>query len=194
MSAIGPTTKESRDDVSAEARGWRGMLRRLAITLTDGGTWQMIGHTMLNRRPEVRRVEMFSGIGFAARPAAGANAEAVVAFVGGSSNPVSLAARDEDGRQSAVGDLGQNETAMYNGSVVFICRENGTAEIRSVIGTPHALATKADIDALAAKVDHLVGVYNSHTHAVSGAVAGITVQVEPGTTPVAVGTLVLKGQ
>lgn len=114
MSTPGPSTKESRDDVSVEARGWRGIIRRLAITLTSGGIWQMVGHNLPGNTKEIRKVEVFSGIGFASRPAAGANAEAVVVHVGGYPNPIAVAMRDEDLRRKMAPMSFQDITVMFN--------------------------------------------------------------------------------
>lgn len=180
------TTEEWREEISSQRRSIAGMVRRMAVSLTDGGVWRAIGHLLLdNRTREVRDAEVFGGIGFAARPKAGANAEAIVVFPGGSSNPVIIATRDEDARR-AVANLEQDSTAMFNRSTIVLIKQNGTVEIRASGGVASPLATKADIDALKVWA-------STHTH--SGVSTGPGASGPPVVAPpVALGTGVLRAQ
>jgi hypothetical protein len=184
------TTKEWRDETSPERRGMMGSVRYMAVKLTEGATWQVLGHLLPDAKtPEARQAQHFSGIGFFARPAAGANAEAVVVFPGGASNPIIVATRDEDARK-AIAELPQNSTAMFNRLTIVIIKPDGTVEIRASGGTASPLATKADIDALKAWAA-------SHTHVVAGITAGgaaVTSATPLPVAPVAAGTTVLKAQ
>lgn len=125
------TVKDFRDQTSPEVRDWRGMIRRVAISLTTGATWQVIGHLLLDGvTRETRPAEVFSGIGFFGRPPAGANAEGVLAFVGGAANPQLIATRDEDTRKK-VANIDQNETAMFNSLAIATAKKDGTFEVRA---------------------------------------------------------------
>lgn len=183
MSRTDDTTRDTRDATSAETRGTLGMIRRMSIRLTSVPFWRTVGHLLLNAsETEVRDPEMFSGIGFYSRPAAGSNADAIVAFPGGASNPVIIAARDEDARKKHA-ELAQDETAMFNRLVIAVIKAAGTMEIRAAAGVASPLATKADLDALKAYIV-------THVHPAPG---GTTSQ-PTGPVPTAAGTTVLKAQ
>lgn len=140
------TTKEWRDETSTERRDYLGMLRRMAVKLTQGATWQVIGHLLLDGKREARDAELFGGtLGFYSRPVAGAAAEAIVWNREGA-DPVIIATRDEDLRKLFA--LNQGETAMCNRATIVLCKPNGTVEIRTPGGTAAFLATKADLDDL----------------------------------------------
>lgn len=134
MSSSTNTPQEWRDETSSTRREIRGAVRRMAITLTSGTFWQVLGHLLLDGTPETRHPEVFSGVGFYGRPKAGHNADAIVVFPGGSSNPVIIATRDEDARR-AVAKIAEDETAMFNSATAVTVRANGTVEIRGVGGT-----------------------------------------------------------
>lgn len=134
MSSTDDSVREAREETSTAARNEAGRVRRMAVKLTEGGSWQVAGHLLLDSRTrEVADGDIFGGVGFASRPAARANAEAVVAFPGGASNPVIVATRDEDLRR-AMASLAQNETAIFNRLVTALCRANGTVEVRAATG------------------------------------------------------------
>jgi phage gp45-like len=186
------TTEEWREQISSQRRSIAGMVRRMAITLTNGGVWRAIGHLLLDSRTrEARDAEVFGGIGFAARPKAGANAEAIVVFPGGSSNPVIIATRDEDARRAVASldqDSDQDSTAMFNRSTIILIKPDGTVEIRASGGTATKLPTLADYNALRSA-------FNSHVHATAGTGPPVPPTAAPGI-PVATpaGTTVLKAQ
>lgn len=191
------TTKDFRDQTSPQTRDWRGMIRRVAISLTSGAKWQTIGHLLLDGvTKETRDAEPFSGIGFYARPAAGANAEAVAVFVGGASNPHIVATRDEDTRKK-VAKLDQDETMAFNTQVGVKMTKDGKIEACANGGTPVELALASELNSLRAFVMQQFTATGGHTHTVSGAattavVAIVTPVIAPATDYP--GTDVLKGQ
>lgn len=180
------TTEEWRDQISSERRAIAGMIRVMPIKLTVGGTWRVEGHLLVdNITRETRDAAIFMGIGFASRSKGGANADAVVVFPGGSSNPVIIATRDEDARR-AVANLEQDSTTMFNRSTIILIKPDGTVEIRASSGVASPLATKADIDALKLWA-------STHTH--SGVSTGPGASGPPVVAPpVALGTGVLRAQ
>lgn len=191
MSNTDNTTKEWRGEGSSERRDSAGAIRHVAIKLTEGGQWQVIGHILPDGRLETRDATVLSGIGFAARPAAGANAEAIMVFPGGAGNPVLIASRDEDARR-AVAELAQNSTIMFNRLTIILIKPDGTVEIRNAGGTAHELAFKSELNSLRSFVaNQFSGA--GHVHGVSGAATNSTVPV--GIPPIAFpGTTVLKAQ
>lgn len=190
MSRTDDTTRETRDATSSEARGVAGMIRLMAIKLTSAPFWRTVGHLLLDdATEEARDPAMFSGIGFCSRPAAGANAEAIVTFPGGASNPVIIAARDEDARKKHA-ELAQDETAMFNRLVIAVIKAAGTMEIRTAAGVAAALATKADLAALKAAIVGWTPVANDGGAALK--VALVALFTGPPVWPA--GTTVLKAQ
>jgi len=179
MSRTDDTTRETRDATSPEARNALGMLRRMSIRLTSVPFWRTVGHLLLDAsETETRDPEMFSGIGFYSRPAAGSNADAIVAFPGGASNPVIIAARDEDARKKHA-ELAQDETAMFNRLVIAVIKAIGTMEIRTANGTAVPLVTLPQ--------------FLNHTHATAGTgTPSPPVAISP--SPPLTGTTVLKAQ
>jgi phage gp45-like len=176
MTRISPRLHKERAGRLASAI--QNLCRRMAVTLSGGGLWQLSGYAKEAPLPDV---PVFSGIGFASRPEPGSDAEAIVLKVGAASgHPVIIAMRDESVRM----ELSEDETAIFNGQCVVHCRADGTVAISSRGGTSVPLATKADLDALAAMVE-------SHTH--PDPASGFTgAPVEP--VPTAAGTTVLRGQ
>lgn len=190
------TTKDFRDQTSPETRDWRGMIRRVAISLTSAGTWQVIGHLLLDGKTrEVRNAEVFGGVGFHARPPAGANAEGIVAFVGGAANPHLIATRDEDTRKK-VANIEQDETMAYNTQVGVKMTKDGKIAACAHGATPVGLALESELNDLRAFImQQFSG--SGHVHAVSG---GATTATTPVVLPVVApttdypGTDVLRGQ
>ncbi len=133
MSSTDDTTRDWRDSIGSDRRLDLGRVRRMAVKLTSGAFWQAVGHLLLDSRTrETVSAEVFGAIGFHSRPAAGANAEVVVVFPGGAANPVIVATRDEDLRR-AMGDLDQDQTAMFNRIVTVLCK-GSTVEVRTAVG------------------------------------------------------------
>lgn len=202
-SNIDNTTKDWRGNTSPEMRQLSGLVRRMAVTVsnvisgvgtTTASFWQLVGHLLLDSTKETVNAEVFSGVGFYARPPAGANAEAIVAFPGGSSNPVVVASRDEATRKKAAGGALQDETFVYNSQVVMKFSASGLIQAFLIGGpTPVALALKSDVDGV-------ITAHNGHTHPAGalvappggGSVTGLTA-VTTDTAPAAVGSSVLRG-
>lgn len=183
------TTEEWREQISSEFRAMAGMVRLMPIKLTVGQAWRVEGHLLLDSRTrEVHDAPVFMGVGFASRPAPNANAEAVVVFPGGSSNPVIIATRDEDARKLINSQVDQDAAAVFNRSTIILVKPNGTVEIRAIGGTATKLPTLADYEALRSA-------FNAHVHATAG--TGPPVPPTPAAgIPVAppAGTAVLKAQ
>jgi len=159
MSATDNTIRQWREETSAPRRASLGAIRRMAVTLTSGVFWQVLGHLLLDGvTKETLDAEVFSGVGFYSRPKAGHQVDALVVFPGGSSNPVIIATRDEDARK-AIAKLADDETAAFNSSTIIVIKKDRTVEIRQAGGTAVALATKADVQAVVDIVNHHVHLY-----------------------------------
>ncbi len=190
------TTREHRDEVSPETRDWRGMVRRVAIKLTSGSIWQVMGHRLLSGDKETRDAEAFSNVGFFSRPPAGANAEAVEVHPGGfASGPLIIATRDEDTRKK-VAVIDQDETIIYNSAVIAVCKKTGQMWICAPGAAPVGVALASELNSLRAfVVQQFAGA--GHLHAVSG---GTTTATTPVIAPVILpvtnypGSQVLKTQ
>lgn len=194
----GNTTKDWRDFTSTEARRLAGTLRRMAVAVTNvlsgvGTTtasfWQVVGHLLFdNTTQETADAEVFSGVGFYARPPAGANAEAIVAFPGGPSNPAIVASRDEATRKKVAGAALQDETFVFNSQVALRFTASGLIQAYLVGGpVPVKLALASDHDAL-------VSLYNAHKHLGVTTGAGVSGIPQPGDLgSAAVGSSVLRG-
>lgn len=125
-----------------------GMVRRFVVSIAGASSrWQLAGVKMPSGQ-EARNAEVFAGIGFFARPPAGGSPEAVAVMVGDANTPIVVAVRDEKTRAAVAGALGLDESMMFNTKAVLLIKGDGTLEARSVGGTAHALATKADVQAL----------------------------------------------
>lgn len=130
MSRSDDTTADYRRATGTENRAALNMLRRLVVKVTSGTFWQMVGMILLDQvTKETPQAEVFSGVGFYARPAPGANAEAIVGAIGGAENPVIIATRDE-GLRKKMAQLDQNETAIYNSLATVVIKKTGIVEIR----------------------------------------------------------------
>lgn len=152
MSARGP--RELARDVGAAARELAGKARRMVITRATSAIWQVAGHLLLDGDRETRDAEVFGGIGFASRPNATDEAEALVWFVGrgAAANAVIAAMRQEAVRRRLAADLAAGETQIYNSAedhpVILRLKADGTAELRTPTGVALELALKADLVAL----------------------------------------------
>lgn len=184
------TSEDFAQETSPFRRFVRGMIRRVAVTLTQTARWQVLGQRGGQGGDETDEVEPFTGIGFYSRPPRSGNPEAVTAAIGGSKTRAIIATRDEATRQAAVGNLEEGETAVYNDQAVIVVKADGTVEIRLVGGLAVALATKADIDALKSWAA-------THIHNVPGVTAGgatVPSLVPTLAPPNATGTTVLLAQ
>lgn len=196
MSRTDDTTADHRAQVGKANRDNLNMLRRMVVRVTSKPFWQAVGVLLLDGvTRETAQAEVFSGIGFYSRPKAGANAEAVIANLGGAvENGVIVATRDEDTRKR-VAQIEQDETMAYNTTAVLHITKASKvlAYLAGHIADAVGLAKVSELNDLRAFVAaQFSGV--GHSHAAPG---GATT----GTTPVGsvpstnyVGTTVLKGQ
>lgn len=202
MSHTDESTASLRDRTSPAARDALGMIRRMAITLTDGAFWQVVGHLLFDGvTREPKQVEPYTGVGFYSRPAPGSNAEAIVVHVGGAQNPAIVATRDEDLRKKVFpssAPMGQDEAAAFNTQAVMHVKAGKVltylvGHIADAVG----LAKASELNNLRAFVMQQFSGTPGHTHAVSGAATTTTVPViTPVVAPVTSypGTTVLHGE
>lgn len=129
----------------------RGMARKLvAGAIASSRAWQLLGYEGIEgERETFDDVEVFQGVGFGSRPAAGGTPEVIVLNIGGrAGHPVVVATRDESTRVSLEAD----ETAIWNSKSLVLIKADGTVEIRDRAGVALPLATKADLAALVAAI------------------------------------------
>lgn len=112
----------------------RGMVRRMAISLTAKALWQLVGFRQADGSSETRSAETFSGIGFYARPPGDGKPEAIVLMVGDSKNPVIVGTRDEKTRAASAGGLDEDEAMVFNSQAVVYVKSDGTVEVRRTAG------------------------------------------------------------
>lgn len=146
----GPSVRELAARTDPHRGRVAGLVRRMIARVTTG-VWQLAGVRGLDGSTEVVRAEVFSGVGFAARPPASSSAEVVVVNLGSAEAPVVVATRDEKTAaavRQAIGGLDAGDTLVFNGAVIVWLRAGGTVEIRSPGGTAGRLATLEDIMAL----------------------------------------------
>lgn len=190
MSGTDNTTKEWRDETAPTRRRNDGLIRRMPIGLTSGVPWRVTGHLLIDGRTrEFHDAEVFSGIGFYARPKSQANAEAIVVFPGDDAqNPIIIATRDEAARR-AIASLETDSTAMFNTLSIILIKKDGTVEIRAAGGTATKLPTLADYNALR-------NAFNAHVHPTAGTGPPSPPTAVPGVipAPTPAGTQVLKVQ
>lgn len=132
------TSEDLKNEVRDIAgRFLRGLVRRFAITLTDGTKWRFSGMRSSSGGDETPDLEVFPGVGIYARPpSSGGNPEAIAIAVGGAKHRVAIATRDEATRQAALADDVQpDETCVYNGSARVYVKAGGMVEIRLHGGT-----------------------------------------------------------
>jgi len=161
-------------------RGWGGV-RRMLITYTAKALWQLTGFRKLDGTKETRDVEVFGGVGIAARPPDGAAAEAITVNVGDANAPAIVAIRDEATRQASAGDLEADETAVFNTKAIMHTKADGTVEIR---GVPSILAPEPMIKGTTyrAAEDALIAALVTALGAVAAYAAAVAVLV-PTTAP-----------
>lgn len=121
----------------------KGMVRRLAITLAEGGIWQVLGQRGGAGGDETDDVELFGGIGFHSRPPSSGNPEAIALAVGGAKHQAIIATRDEATRQLVAGDLGEDSAAIFN-STAIVRIEGSSIEARSATGNAEPVLGLSD--------------------------------------------------
>ena len=142
------TPEDFAKEIGAFRRTVSGLIRRMVVSITDGGIWQMLGHKLIDpTQRETRDVELYPGIGHYARPPSNTgNAEAVVVNIGDQNNPAIVATRDEATRAACVNDITDDETVDYNSASRVYVKADGTIEARTHGGTANQLALKSAID------------------------------------------------
>lgn len=171
-----------------------GMIRRMAVVLTDGTLWRLLGQRGGQGGDETREVENFSGIGFYARPpSSGGNPEAIAVAVAGGKNMAIVATRDEATRQAVAGNIDEDETATFNSCTLIINKKNATVEIRLPSGTAVSLMLKSEGVTMRNELhNHTHGPGSFTAPSGGGPVTGTSGAGPAVTTPT--GTTVLKGQ
>jgi phage gp45-like len=127
-----------------------GLIRRMVVTLAQGGRWQLRGFRSLGE--VVADVEVFAGLGLWARAPEGVEVEAVVVAVGDSKAPVVVALRDERTRSRVAAAIAADTTVLHNSACGVYLTPAGLVEIRSHAGAAGPLATLADAKALQAAI------------------------------------------
>jgi phage gp45-like len=163
-------------------------IRRLTISLTAKALWQLVG---VDNADTERQVEVFSGIGFFARPPDDSNSEVIVVKVGGGSeHPVIIATRDEQTRQAfvAIASMLSDESAMYNSQVRVHC-QGGEVFVDDGSGAV-PLALKSDVDTIRSELNG-----HEHTYIPTSGVAQPPVLTTLGPSVTAPsGTTILRGK
>lgn len=184
------TPRELRERTSSLMVKLRTAIRRMTLAATSGGLWQVVGYTDDDRD---EGIPVFQGIGIVARPRAG-RGEAIVAKVGIEGHAVLVALRDESIRI----EIDEDETALINstgakihvtkgGDIIVQPAAGREVLVRHEGGAAAALATKADLDALAGWVE-------DHIHPAGTPNTGPPLTASPGSpVPEADGTSTLKG-
>lgn len=124
--------KDFADESKSIPRLLGGLIRRMAVTISDAARWQLLGQRGGQGGDETVEVENFSGIGFYARPpSSGGKPEAIVAAIGGAKAQVIVATRDEATRAAMAGGIDDDETAVYNSHALLLVKADGTIEVGS---------------------------------------------------------------
>lgn len=173
------------DDDHARETGptWRmlkGIVRRVLVTLAGSGpSWQVLGVRSRTGGDEIFEAELFPGVGIFARGSS--STEAVVVNASGSKVPMIVATRDEETRKKVASQVGEGETAIFNGAGIVILKSDGTIHVRSHGGSALAIPTMADYNALKSWLA-------VHTHIGVTTGAGVTGAPSAPVVPTASGT------
>jgi len=128
------TIEDFRGPAREMAVELRGMVRRLAVGVArSSGLWQLLGYVGAGgERETFPDVEVYSGIGFGARPpASGTAPEVIVVNVGGRpGHPVVVATRDKGSEVS----LEEDETAVWTTQSVIHIKASGEVWITDRAG------------------------------------------------------------
>ncbi len=145
------STQDHAEASKPRNRTLAGLVRRMVVTLTRGGRWQLRGFAAL--KEVVTDVEVFQGIGIWARPPAPssprrATVEAVVLNLGDSDAPIVIAVRDERTRAAVAAAIAEDTTILYNSAVRVELTAAGLLELRGHAGAAVPPALLADLSAL----------------------------------------------
>lgn len=180
------TLRELRERRGKAAGKVRSLIRRLAVAAHDASEWILAGYEDADGNAEEERAEPFGVAGVYSRLAT----QAIVAQVGGAGGHAVIIATSNRDLLALLGAIADGEVGMCNNQVALRLRPDGTIEAASHGGAGVALATKADVDALAAA-------YADHEHPVGGITAGsaaVTSGPPADPPPAAAGTTVLRGE
>jgi len=183
------------------------MIRRVVVAASQGEAWGFQGYAIPDLRGgesfEVEGdgdepVEVFQGIGIAARPADGDNAEAVVFAVGAEAeHPIIGAARNEAARARYVaefGEVGKGEIAVFNsaGMARVLITADGDIEITPAAGRQIFLRTNGGTpDRLVTRSEFMK---HGHPTAATGPVSSPIVAPTPSVDPAFPGTQAVQGE
>lgn len=142
-------------------------IRRMAVSLTTKVLWQLVGHKLPDGTTETVNAEPFNGIGFYALPPSDGKPEAIVLQVGGSQTLVIVGVRDEKTRAASAGSLKANESAMFNTLSIFIVKDDGVMEARSIHGAALAVAQNPDLAALVSTLSSVAPGFGSGDAAIA---------------------------
>jgi hypothetical protein len=189
---IDASIQTARHQVDSETRSAASLIRRMTVRLTSGAFWQAVGHLLLDgKTEEAAEAEVFSGIGFYARPHQSANVEAIVAHPGGAQNPVIIATRDE-GLRKEMANIGHDTAAMFN-TLATVRIVGATIEARTKDGAAVELAKASELNDLRAFVAANMAAAG-HSHAAPGGATTSVVAIGTIPTTAYPGTSALKGE
>jgi hypothetical protein len=152
------------------------IIKRVVMTKIDSPLRWHIRHC---DPKDVDEAEIFHNVGYHARPPDPVGnrqrVEALICNVDAQDHPIIVATRDADTMRAVVKKVGlePDTTLLYTSKSIVKIQPDGSVEIRSVDGTAAPLATKADVDAVNARLDELQQKYNQHSH-VAPALGGTT--------------------
>jgi hypothetical protein len=109
--------------------------------------------------------DVFHGAGFASRPAAGSNAEALAVAVNGGDHHVIVATRDADTLRAVVAKLGleAGEAIVFSAGVALKCSAD-KVRAQSLEGAAAAVAFKSELVAVQGRLDAIETNLRTHLH------------------------------
>jgi hypothetical protein len=136
------------------------VLRVLPQVTADALRWATRGYD-----EEDDEQEVFHGVGIAARPAAGSNAEAIAVAVNGFDHHVIVATRDADTLRRVVEalGLGAGEIIVFSDGVAVKCSADKIVA-KSLEGTAASLAFKSELVAVQSRVSTIEQRLITHLH------------------------------
>jgi hypothetical protein len=137
----GPSIKELAERTDKVLIQLRGLARRMAVTVTtQAAAWALEGVRVSATNVERVTAELFSGIGFYARPAANGKPEAAMLNIGSAKHPVIVATRDLGALKAIAQTIGggpaAGETIVFAaaGGAVLYLKADGSIEARAGAG------------------------------------------------------------
>lgn len=168
------TSRDFAQDTDPVTLQLRGMVRRMAITLTTKALWQLAGYLLPDGTQETLTAEPFVGIGIYARPPSSTQPQAIVVMVGGAKAPAIIAVRDEATRAAVAGAIAQDETMLFNSTTCAHVTADGHVDLRAaagaglaqpmILGTTYRSAEDTLLTAIATYATAIAGIADP-THA-----------------------------